>query len=393
VRHPSQPHSRALLLEWLGHALRAVDGRARVRAALADPSIAAMVGEFTDVAVFAIGKAAARMTLGAYDVFGARIIRSLVVTKAGHLDAALSGQRGLTAIESAHPVPDARSLDAGARLLAAVGALGQRELPLFLVSGGASSLVEVLRPGIALDDLASLNRTMLAQGTAIGEVNARRGALSLIKGGALMVRLGGRPALALFISDVPHDDPAVIGSGLAGPVPGDNVRRHVIARNEDAVEAVRAAAAAAGHRVRVGGARFDGDAEMLGARLAAELVASGQGVIVQGGESTVRLPASPGRGGRNQQLALAAARGLRGHGERCTLLAVGTDGTDGTTDDAGALVDGESWQRIADAGLDGAESLARADAGTALEAAGDLVHTGATGTNVGDLVIGLAHMV
>jgi len=392
VKVPSQPHSRALLLDWLSHALHAVDGRERVRCALSGPAAAALAGDCAGVVVFAVGKAAARMTLGAYDALGPRLRRALVVTKAGHLDAALAGCRDVTALESAHPVPDARSLEAGARLVAAVDALAPGERPLFLVSGGASSLVEVLRPGVALAELAALNRSLLAGGGDIGEINTQRRALSLIKGGALVARLGGRPALALLMSDVPRDDPAVIGSGLAGPVPGERVHRQVIARNEDAVEAVRAAAAAAGFRVRVAGSRFAGDAGSLGARFAVELVAGGPGVLVQGGESTVRLPRTPGRGGRNQQLALAAARGLRGRAG-LALLAVGTDGTDGPTGDAGALVDGTTWQRIADGGRDGDDCLARADAGAALEAAGDLVHTGATGTNVGDLVIGLARMV
>ncbi|HQX46794.1 MAG TPA: DUF4147 domain-containing protein [Steroidobacteraceae bacterium] len=387
-----QSRSRALLLEWLSLALRAVDGRARVSAALAAPDIAAMIGGHRGVVVLAAGKAASRMTLGAYDALGPRILRALVITRAGHADAELRECRNCSVIEAAHPVPDERSLAAGARLTAEVERLAPGELPLLLVSGGASSLVEVLAPGVALEELAALNRELLAAGAAIEAINVRRRKVSLIKGGALIERFGGKAALALFISDVPHDDPAVIGSGLAGPVPGDRVRRRVIAGIDDAVDAVRAAASAAGCRVRAGAARFAGDAATLGACFATELAARNTEVLVSGGESTVCLPREPGRGGRNQHLALAAARALRG-GAGLTLLAVGTDGTDGSTDDAGALVDGGTWQRIADAGYDGDDCLVRADAGTALEAAGDLVHTGATGTNVGDLVIGLARVV
>lgn len=387
-----QSRSRALLLEWLSLALRAVDGRTRVSAALAAPDIAAMIGGHRGVVVLAAGKAASRMTLGAYDALGPRILRALVITRAGHADAELLDCRNCSVIEAAHPVPDERSLVAGARLTAEVEGLAPGELPLLLVSGGASSLVEVLAPGVALEELAALNRELLAAGAAIEAINVRRRKVSLIKGGALIERFGGKAALALFISDVPHDDPAVIGSGLAGPVPGDRVRRRVIAGIDDAVDAVRAAASAAGCRVRAGAARFAGDAATLGACFATELAARATEVLVSGGESTVCLPREPGRGGRNQHLALAAARALRG-GAGLTLLAVGTDGTDGSTDDAGALVDGGTWQRIADAGYDGDDCLVRADAGTALEAAGDLVHTGATGTNVGDLVIGLARVV
>ncbi len=111
-------------------------------------------------------------------------------------------------------------------------------------------------------------------------------------------------------------------------------------------------------------------------------------VYVWGGESTVTLPENPGRGGRNQHLALAAARVIAGH-ENLMLLVAGTDGTDGVTSDAGALVDGETCSRVALAELDVQEALQRADSGTALQAAGDLISTGPTGTNVGDIVIGL----
>ena len=111
-------------------------------------------------------------------------------------------------------------------------------------------------------------------------------------------------------------------------------------------------------------------------------------MCVWGGESTVQLPAKPGRGGRNQHLALAAARLIAGHAD-LLLLAAGTDGTDGVTEDAGALVDAETCARLTLAELDADACLRRADSGTALAASGDLVHTGPTGTNVGDLVIGL----
>ncbi|MBV6418236.1 MAG: D-glycerate 2-kinase [Steroidobacteraceae bacterium] len=387
---PSRRHPRALLLDWFVAALRAVDGRSCVRAALATAPIVADGA----AVVLAVGKAASRMTLGACEALGPRIDRALVITKAGSVDAALRDRPRVTIIESAHPLPDARSLAAGAQLLDWVDTLAPHEWPLFLVSGGASSLVEVLREGVTLAELAARNRSLLAGGEAIEAVNARRRELSRIKGGALIGRLRGRGGLALFLSDVPGDDPAVIGSGLAGPAPEgvDRITRRVVANVEVAVEAVREEAVRSGLRVRVGAERFTGDAATLGARLAAELAARDTDVFVYGGESTVRLPEAAGRGGRNQHLALAAARAL--HGTRgLTLLAAGTDGTDGPTGDAGALVDGGTWQRILDAGLDAQACLARADSGAALEAAGDLLHTGATGTNVGDLVIGLAHMV
>jgi hydroxypyruvate reductase len=225
---------------------------------------------------------------------------------------------------------------------------------------------------------------------AIGELNARRVALSRIKGGRLSARLKGRAARALFISDVPSDDTGVIGSGLLGPSAegADRIERQVVANVDHAVAAVAERAAHLGLTVRPPGARFAGSATRLAARFAHELRLSAVQACVWGGESTVQLPPHAGLGGRNQHLALAAARLIAGHAD-LLLLAAGTDGTDGVTADAGALVDAETCARLAIAELDVDRCLQQADSGRALAASGDLVHTGPTGTNVGDLVIGL----
>ena len=338
----------------------------------------------------AVGKAAPAMALGARDALGERLMHSLIISREGHAPPELEGARGVETIASSHPVPDQRSLAAGARLLQWVEALPPEVEPLFLISGGASSLVEVLRPGTTLADLESFTTRELAAGTAIGELNAKRIALSRIKGGRLTARLAGRPARALFLSDVPGDDPKVIGSGLLGPASEgeDRVERFVVASVERAVAGAAAAARARGLSVHAPGRRFDDDALRLAARFAHELRLSASQVCVWGGESTVQLPAHPGQGGRNQHLALAAAKLIAGQAD-LMLLAAGTDGTDGVTEDAGALVDAESCARVALDGLDVDECLARADSSSALAASGDLVHLGPTGTNVGDLVIGL----
>jgi len=214
--------------------------------------------------------------------------------------------------------------------------------------------------------------------------------LSRIKGGGVARLLGDRPARALFISDVPGDDPAVIGSGLLGPAAGlqDRIERTVVASLDHAVEGVCVAAEKLGLDVRRPAHRFDDDAARLAVRFTHELHLNAAQVCVWGGESTVQLPPNPGRGGRNQHLALAAARLLAGQ-PQMLLLSAGTDGTDGVTDDAGALVDSETCARLALAEMDADDCMRRADSGTALAASGDLVHTGPTGTNVGDLVIGL----
>ncbi len=329
------------------------------------------------------------MMLGTHDALGSAIERALVITKDGHVLPQLISL-GVELHESAHPVPDGRSLEAGERLLRWVDELPAHVEPLFLISGGSSSLVEVLEAGISLADLERLTAEGLAAGIAIGELNARRARHSLIKAGRLTARLRGRPARALFISDVPGDDPAVIGSGVLGPAADgvDNVERTVVASIDDAVTAVAAAAVEIGLAAESSPRRFEGDVMRLAVRFSHELHLSTVEVRVWGGESTVQLPEQPGQGGRNQHLGLAVARLIAGHPD-LLLLAAGTDGTDGTTADAGALVDAETCARLTLAGIDADSSLRRADSAAALAASGDLVHTGPTGTNVGDLVIGL----
>ena len=378
---------RQLLLELFQTGVTRVDGRRCTREALRT-----MTASNGRVWTAAIGKAASAMALGAHDALGACQERILLITKDGHVDPAARLLPGAEIYESSHPLPDARSLAAGERLLRWTEDLPREVEPLFLISGGASSLVEALAEGVTLDELKRLHNVGLASGVAIAELNENRTRLSRIKGGRLTAYLRGRYARALFISDVPGDDPAVIGSGLLGRAAAsrgsDHVERSVIACIDHAVAAVCAAAQARGFAVRTAGERFDDDVRRLAVRFTHELDLYPDAVHVWGGESVVRLPPRPGHGGRNQHLALAAARIIAGRRD-LFLLAAGTDGTDGASDDAGALVDGESCARIALAEIDVEESLRSADSGTALAAAGDLIHTGPTGTNVGDLVIGL----
>ncbi len=377
---------RAALLSLLHCALAAVDGRRAVREILAG-----RVGPRRSRA-FAVGKAAAAMWLGAHDALGSLLEGGLVVTTAGDPRALAARAAGAEILTAAHPLPDADSLAAGNRLLECLAALPADVDPLLLISGGASSLAEVPRAGVTLAELRAVAAQGLAGGVPIDALNRRRAALSALKAGGLTRAIAGRRALALFLSDVPGDDPAVIGSGLLAPLPGDLIERRIVASLGEALRAIVAAAARAplfaSLPVHVEPQRLRGAAAPAGRRLGRALVAATPGLYVCGGETTVTLPAMPGRGGRNQHLALAAARELRGHAG-VALLACGTDGVDGASDDAGALVDGGTWQRALDGGVDPRRALEQADSGRALEAAGDLLHTGVTGTNVGDIVIGL----
>ncbi|ROR32712.1 glycerate kinase type-2 family protein [Inmirania thermothiophila] len=407
---PSGPRSD--LLAIYRAAIEAVEGRARV-------------AEFLDecppsgpVHLVAIGKAAAAMARGALDALGPRILRGLVITKHGHLDPALCAEPGIECLEADHPLPGPASLAAGARLVRFLEEAPDEARFLFLISGGASALVEVLPPGVAPAELERANRWLLASGLDITQMNRVRKAISAIKAGRLAAHLRGRPVLCLLISDVPDDDPAVIGSGLlvadrrggdisdlelpdwlqalaarnTAPPGNGNLRRvecHVVGSLQEAKTAAAARAVELGYEVSRHRTFLGGDAAEAGRACARALLEEAPGTVhIWGGETTVRLPEHPGRGGRSQTLALAAAEELAGHGA-AWLLAAGTDGSDGPGGDAGALVDSGTIERGRAAGLDPDEALARADAGTFLEAAGDLIRTGPTGTNVMDLVIGL----
>lgn len=403
--------SRRMLSRIYRAGLDAVAGRPCVQAALADERL---VGP---VHLISVGKAAAAMAEGAFDRLGASIAAGLIVTKAGHVDPVAWHGRPVRILESAHPVPDQRSLDAGAALLDFIDAAPADAQFLFLLSGGASSLVEVLPDGVQLADLQRLNRYLLGSGMDIHAINRLRQACSLIKGGRLASRLTGRQALVLAISDVEGDDPAVIGSGpltpsrtmpvaavelpaalrqlwVTTPLPrvGDSafetIRYEIIASNGKALEAAARRARSLGLAVHWHAPFLRGEAADLGTKLAETLLQGPPGIHLWGGEPTVTLPAEPGQGGRMQTLALAAARVLDGRAG-VALLAAGTDGSDGPGEDAGAMIDGGTAERCRGAGHDPLAALMAADAGSALVHSGDLIRTGPTGTNVMDIVIGM----
>jgi hydroxypyruvate reductase len=379
VPSDSSDPRRALLLDLYRAALAAVDGRRRVRAALA--------GRRDDgpVSAFAVGKAAAAMMLGACDALGDRLQRGLVVVPDGAIQAELARQPAVRCLEAGHPYPDERSLAAGEALIAFAAATPPRSRVLLLVSGGASALLEVPAPGVGLADLRALFERSLSERMDIEILNRERAALSRVKGGKLPALFAGSAIEAYMISDVPHDDPAVLASGLLA-APG--LAPRLVGSLGDALEAISRAALARGLTPLCAAERLAGDAEDAARRICHELAVGTADLQIYGGETVVRLPAFPGRGGRCQHLAVAAARCIAGHPEYL-LLAAGTDGRDGLSDDAGAIVDGATEERALDAGLDLGAALAAADTGALLEQTADLIHTGPTGTNVGDIVLAL----
>jgi len=400
---------RRLLLDIYAAALQAVDGRRAVRERLSHHAAAG------PVQVIAIGKAAAAMMQGALEALGPRLARALLITRHGYADALPDAR--VRVMEADHPVPGAASLAAGRALLDFIATAPPQAPLVFLISGGASALVEVLPPDLGAAQLQAANDWLLASGWDIARINRVRRGLSLLKGGRLAGHVAGHRVLNLLLSDVPGDDPAVIGSGLLlppppgalaaadlaqlpswlaarlaaapAPPPADfaAIRTEILRGNRDAREAALAAARARGLAVHPHDEVLQGEAAAVGRALAHALLSGPPGLYVWGGETTVRLPPQPGRGGRCQHLALAAAQVLAG--SATVLLAAGTDGSDGPGEDAGAVVDGATIARGELECFDARDCLVRADAGRFLEAAGDLIQTGPTGSNVMDLVLAL----
>ena len=364
----------------------------------------------------AIGKAASSMSQGAVDILGKQLKRGLVVTKEGHLEPELISDPRLVCLESSHPVPTQRSIDCGAKLVAFLKSCPSEERVIFLLSGGASSLVEVLADGLDLGVLTRLNRHFMQNDLSIAQINSVRRRVSKIKGGRLASYVDNRRSLVLLISDVPNDDPAVIGSGLMKPHSQDDggwefllnemnaeldkikfppppslelfdqITLSVVACLGDAKQACFEKARSFGYSTKIEPEFLSGLATEAAAMAVNTIRNSSSEVHIWGGETVMRLPPSPGKGGRNQHLALYAALLLIQCPGYC-VLACGTDGTDGPTEYAGALVDSSSLGRGQANGADIQACLMQANSSAFLEASGDVITMGPTGTNVMDLLI------
>jgi hydroxypyruvate reductase len=332
--------------------------------------------------VLAVGKAAVAMFLGLPKTWRENT-PSLIVTKTGHIgNTKFSAQ--VVALEASHPVPDQSSIDAGQRATNFVENCPADSHLLMLVSGGASALVEHLNKGVTFEDLAQLTETALAEGADIGEINRRRKQISAIKGGGLLGMFKGRKVSVLAISDVAGDSIDVIGSGIGGcpDQPAFTYEGHIIASNAVARAAVEEAATKAVLPVVTNQETMYADIAVVAEQIASDLRNGPNGLYIYGGEPTVVLPENPGQGGRNQALALEIARLIQGQ-EGITGLVAGTDGTDGPTEAAGALLDGKTYTRAP--GVKAAQIAA--DSGSYLAKTGELLTTGPTGTNVMDLAL------
>lgn len=374
--------------------------------------------------VVGAGKASAAMAAALEAAWQHVDLSGVVVTRYGH---AVPTTR-IEIIEASHPVPDDKSAEAAKRILAAVEGLTADDMVIALISGGGSALMVAPAEGMTLADKMAVNRALLASGATISEMNAVRKHLSRIKGGRLA--LAARPAkvVSLLISDVPGDDPSEIASGptVADPSDIETVREIVSRYALDLPETVRmvlekgeetpkggdieedirliaapslALQAAADEALKLGltplilGDSLEGESKDVGAVMAGialsasrkGLPVKGPAVLLSGGETTVTIGKGPaGKGGRNTEFLLSLALTLKG-ADGIWAIAGDSDGIDGVEDAAGAMVTPDTLLRIRNAGVDPRQSLVNHDSYTAFNAAGDLVVTGPTLTNVNDI--------
>ena len=411
---------------------RAVRASLRHRGATVRVGMHSMrVGPGGIVRIVAIGKAAGAMVDAATQVVG-RPYEAIAVPARGYP----CSRTGVRVLFGEHPVPGAGSLRAGRALLQFVASAGPNDLLLFLVSGGGSTVAEVPAGGLGPTEIARTTELLLASGASIGEMNTVRRHLSQIKGGQLATATAAPvPFATLALSDVVGDVPEDIGSGPAVPDPStyreavavvrryhlgtripQRVTRHLsegvrgrrpetpkpgdprfraapfvlVGSNAGAVRAAAQAARTIGYQVEVVDRPMVGETQPVAARFARRLLGGRYSLpraLIAGGETTVVLGPRPGRGGRNQEFALACAQTLAGR--NALILSAGTDGVDGPTDAAGGWVDGTSEDRARSIGVDLPRALARHAAYDALDRLGSLFKTGPTGTNVMDLHVGL----
>jgi len=379
------------------------------------------------VLVLGCGKAAAAMARAVEDILGDRVDDGFVVVKDGHT----APTRRVRVHAAGHPVPDERGVAATEQLLALAAGAGERDLVVFVVSGGGSALTPAPAAPVRLEDEQAVTRLLLAAGATIYELNAVRKHLSRFKGGLLARAAAPAAVLTLALSDVVGDALDVIASGptapdpstfaqalgvlrargvldrtpatvrrrledgAAGnieetPKPGDpifaRVRTVIVGNNAVIADAALAEARRLGWRPTLLTRALEGEAREVGRDLVRRCRALPPAAcLVAAGETTVTVRGA-GRGGRCQEAALSAALAIAGD-PTVVLLAGGTDGTDGPTDAAGGLADGGTAARARAAGVDPAAALENNDAYRALQAAGDLLVTGPTNTNLLDLYL------
>lgn len=393
--------------------------RYAVSRALPDAAVKEALGKIPECAgrtvLVAIGKAAWQMARAAYEEVGGAVHAGAVITKYAHSQGTIGN---LKIFEAGHPVPDENSVAAAGYALELVKDLAEEDRVLFLVSGGGSALFEA--PFIPLEELEDITRQLLACGADIGQINTIRKRLSAVKGGRFGQACAPAKVYSVVLSDVIGDPPDVIASGPAypdsstGTMALEIVARHGLRLSPEAKALLEQETPKELPHVTtmiVGGVtqlcldakeqaeKLGYEAEILTNCLQCEAREAGrflsviaktrEGAAVPkayicGGETVVHL-SGRGKGGRNQELAFAAAEGIAGL--NAVVISVGSDGTDGPTDAAGGMVDGTTAEKLKELGISPEKVLADNDSYPALEKCGGLVITGPTGTNVNDLMM------
>lgn len=382
-----------------------------------------------DIRCVAVGKASVSMALSIHKLLGDRISQGLVVTKYDHLKD-IKFPANWETIESAHPVPDDRSLQAGDRVWKLLDGCTDRTLVLACISGGASALVvaphnwnalnelltnpptteisqntqQLIRDAlfdksiylntfnpeqnISLAALQAIGIALLGSGLSIEKINAVRSRIDRLKGGGLVGKVAAGQVIGLILSDVIGDLIGSIASGLTARSHAENI---LVGNNRQACEAVATLARPMGYNPQIMTTEWDGEARDRGVEIVRKIITQpAKTVLIYGGETTVNLPENcTGIGGRNTELGLAAAIELAKHNVPAWIVTLATDGTDGPTNAAGATVDEKTIDRALALGLDAKLALDRHDSYSFFKQLGDLHIIGATGTNVADITIAI----
>lgn len=373
-----------------------------------------------NICLVAVGKAAWQMADAAVRYLDRPIEKGIVLTKYGHIFGEIPG---IICLEAGHPVPDENSVLGTQKILEMTGDLKETDTVLFLLSGGGSALFEI--PLISLEDLKEITDRMLRSGMSITQMNTIRKRLSAVKGGRFAQWCAPAKVETIILSDVLADAVDMIASGptagdsstgteameianqykllispevidcLKAETPKDapNARNHMIGSVKQLCSAAEEKAKSLGYETTFLTADLCAEASRVGQDMASLLKkhanAGKKLAFIAGGETVVHVKGK-GLGGRNQELALAAAIELSGV-PNVALLSVGSDGTDGPTDAAGGCVDGDTYYELNKKGISPEAFLADNDAYHALDAVDCLIKTGPTGTNVNDLIVGLIH--
>ncbi len=374
------------------------------------------------IVLIAIGKAAWRMAFAAKKVLGARIEDGIVITKYDHSQGNIEG---LEVWEAGHPIPDENSIKATNCALEKVKNLTDKDMVLFLVSGGGSALFEQPLPGVSLKYLTAIYDQLFKSGANIVEINTIRKHLSSVKGGRFAQLIHPAKVYTLALSDVLGDHLDAIASGPAYPDSStsdqaleiikkydlsitdnikkvlrietpknlDNIETKIIGSVKKVCNNAALIAREKGYTPLILTTTLDCEAKHAGkfiASIAREIKSFKTPMktpcaVIIGGETVVNVQGD-GKGGRNQELVLSAASGISDL-ENVVVISIGTDGTDGPTDAAGGMVDSTTVKRLSQAGIEIDQILKNNDSYTALKEIGDLVITGPTGTNVNDITI------